>query len=77
MIDLQKQKRDNEHLAALQKIITLEKLCRALQEERTLMQMRLKMNNEEPNEEPNEELNEELNEEPNEEKEDSVPNGDA
>ncbi len=60
MIDLQKQKRDNEHLAALQKIITLEKLCRALQEERTLMQIRLKMNTE-----PNEE-----------EKEDSVPNGD-
>ncbi len=48
-------------MAALQKIITLEKLCRALQEERTLMQIRLKMNTE-----PDEE-----------EKEDSVPNGEA
>ena len=38
---LQKQKRDNEHLKALQKIITLEKLCRAMQEERALLHERL------------------------------------
>ncbi|CAG2119705.1 unnamed protein product, partial [Medioppia subpectinata] len=37
----EKQKRDTEHLKALQKIITLKKLCRAMQEERALLHERL------------------------------------
>lgn len=39
---LQKGNRDKEFLSALQKIQTLDKLCRALQEERTQMQEQLK-----------------------------------
>lgn len=58
----EKQKRDTEHLSALQKIATLEKLCRALQEERALMQNMSK------NETPNETQNVES-------KVESVPNG--
>ncbi|CAG2166417.1 unnamed protein product [Oppiella nova] len=37
----EKEKRDTEHLKALQKIITLEKLCRAMQEERAILHERL------------------------------------
>ncbi|RWS26319.1 gamma-taxilin-like protein [Leptotrombidium deliense] len=38
----EKQKRDNDYLNSLQKIQTLEKLCRAMQEERIQMQTKLK-----------------------------------